>query len=264
MIKNIIVIGIYYFFFFFILFCVFAIIIDFIFENFEVIELASVLYILPNLLDDLLFCYQKYLIDKKYHSYWNILFFFVLYSFIIDFVELIIIIIKDPYDNSIFITIRNADKKYIILNFFLDAIFGKYLKTLFTLLILQYFSLNHVIVSHVLNYLVYFTIQCASDYDIYKNYLYFLIPAVFQIISILFFLEILEFNFCNLNKNTIRNIMLGEESEMIVRSSNASDIEIDKDLIIKSQQENINFELCDMKEKDEDINNNDNNNGNEV
>ena len=51
---------------------------------------------------------------------------------------------------------------------------------------------------------------------------------------------------------------------MIFRSSNASDIEIDKDLIIKSQQENINFELCDMKEKDEDINNNDNNNGNEV
>ena len=102
----------------FILFSIFSVIIDLIFGNFQVLESASFLYIIPNLVDDLLACFQKYMIDKKYHSYWNILFFFGLFSFIIYSIELIIIIIKDPNDNPIFITIRIGETKYIILNFF--------------------------------------------------------------------------------------------------------------------------------------------------
>ena len=246
----------------FILFCIFTVIIDLIFENFGIITFGSFLLILPNLLDDLFCCYQKYLIDKKYHSYWNILFFYGLYSFISDLIQMIIILIKDPNDNPIALTIRIGETKYIILNFFLDTIFN-FLKTLLTMLILQYFSLNHVGVSHVLNQTVSFTITISSNYDTYKNYLFFLIPAVFQIISLLFFLEILEFNFCDLNKNTKRNIMLREESEMSSRNSVASDIEIDKDLIIKSQQDKDFVELCDMEGKDNDDNDNENNNEND-
>ena len=239
----------------FILFSIFTVIIDLIFGNFQVLESASFLYIIPNLVDDLLACFQKYMIDKKYHSYWNILFFFGLFSFIIYSIELIIIIIKDPNDNPIFITIRIGETKYIILNFFLDAIFYNFLRILITCLILQYFSANHLLVSFALNNLVNFTIICSSNE--YKYYFFFLIPAVFQITSLLFFLEILEFNFCNLNKNTKRNIMLREENEMVSRDSKASDIEIDKDLIIKVSQDKNNVELYDIEEKDnEDTNEN--------
>ena len=118
---------------------------------------------------------------------------------------------------------------------------------LLTLLILGYFSLNHVLISHVLYYIVFNFINCVSDFNKYKNYLYFIIPAFFQILSILFFVEILEFNFCNLNKNTKRNIMLREEEEMLLRNNtNVSEIEIDKDLIVKNIEEKKDFELYDM------------------
>ena len=234
-----------------ILFCIFSVIIDVIFQNFQVITLDSFLLILPDLVVDLSCCYQKYMIDKKYHSYWNILFFYGLIYFIIDLIEFIIDIIKEPYDNAIFKTIRTGETKYIILNFFLEAIANDYLKKLITLLILYYFSLNHVLVSHVLNYTLSFIILIAFNYDKNKNYLFFLIPAVFQIISLLFFLEILEFNFCNLNKNTKRNIMLREENEMSLRNSNLSDIEIDKDLIIRIPKDTDIVELHDFEKIDD-------------
>ena len=192
------------------------------------------------------------MIDKKYHSYWNILFFYGLYSFIFQFIQFIIIIIKDPYDNSIFKSIRNAEKKYIVINFLLEAIIGNNLRLLISLLILQYFSLNHVLISFTFYYIVIYTFIYAYSYNEYKYYLYFLIPAVFQIISLLFFLEILEFNFCDLNKNTKRNIMLREEAEMQFRNSISSDIEIDNDLTINIPQDNDIIELYGPEEKDDD------------
>ena len=94
-------------------------------------------------------------------------------------------------------------------------------------------------------------------YNKLLNNLLFLIPAFFQIVSLLFYLEILEFNFCNLNKNTKRNIMLREEEEMLLRNNtNVSEIEIDKDLIVKNptvkKELELNTILNDLEEKDDD------------
>ena len=58
------------------------------------------LLILPDLVVDLSCCYQKYMIDKKYHSYWNILFFYGLIYFIIDLIEFIIDIKNKSLTNS--------------------------------------------------------------------------------------------------------------------------------------------------------------------
>ena len=98
-------------------------------------------------------------------------------------------------------------------------------------------------------------IECI--YNKLLNNLLFLIPAFFQIVSLLFYLEILEFNFCNLNRNTKRNIMLREEEEMLLRNNtNVSEIEIDKDLIVKNptvkKELELNTILNDWKEKDDD------------
>ena len=116
---------------------------------------------------------------------------------------------------------------------------------------MYYFSLNHVIISHLLVYILGFINIIAFNYDEYKNYLFFLIPTVFQIISLLFFLEILEFNFCNFNKNTKRNIMLREKSEMKSEFSSMSEIEIDNDLIIKAPQDIDTVELYDFDKIDD-------------
>ena len=237
-----------------ILFCIFSVINDLILDNFKIIEPISLLSLLPNLVDDLLCCYMKYLIDKKYHSIWNILFFLGLFFFIFNLIDFIIIIINDPYNNYIFKAMKITGTKYIILNFFLDAILNQFLRMLLTLIILEYFSLNHVLISLLLfriaisiylHELIFKFIIILVD----KKYLFFLIPAFFQIISLLFYLEIFEFNFCNLNRNTKRNIMLREEEEMLLRNNtNVSEIEveIDKDLIVKNPQEKKDLELYDM------------------
>ena len=244
-----------------ILFCIFTVIIDLIIENLKYIELKSFLFFIPNLVDNILSCYMKYLIDKKYHSYWNVLFFFGLFIFIVYTTEFIIKIKKEP--NTIFKVIENGKTKYIILNFLLDAIVHEYLRMLLTLLILEYFSFNHVFISHLLYRIVIGFIQSITNFDSYKNYLFFLIPAFFQVFSLLFYLEILEFNFCNLNRNTKRNIMLREEEEMLLRNNtNVSDIEIDKDLIIKNPQEKKDLELNIILNDDTEENDNDNDNEN--
>ena len=233
-----------------ILFCIFTVIIDLIIENLKYIELKSFLFFIPNLVDNILSCYMKYLIDKKYHSYWNVLFFFLLFIFIVYTTEFIIKIKKEP--NTIFKVIENGKTKYIILNFLLDAIVHEYLRMLLTLLILEYFSFNHVFISHLLYRIVIGFIQSITNFDSYKNYLFFLIPAFFQVFSLLFYLEILEFNFCNLNRNTKRNIMLREEEEMLLRNNtNVSEIEIYKDLIIKNPQDKKDLELYDIKNNSE-------------
>ena len=233
-----------------IFFCIFTVIIELFFGKLIKIKLTSFIYFLPNLVDNILCCYMKYLIDKKYHSYWNILFFTGLFYFIIDIIYFIIIIIIDPYNNSIFNTIRKAKEKYfIVINVLLSAIFEFYLRTLITLLILEYFSFNHALISYVLTMIVVNLISIIYNYALHKMHLFFLIPAVFQILSLLFFLEILEFNFCNLNRNTKRNIMLREEEEMLLRNNSIAskiEVEVDKDLIVKNPQEKKDLELYDI------------------
>ena len=109
-----------------------------------------------------------------------------------------------------------------------------------------HFSFNHVHISSELYFIVINIIDIIW-YHKNKKYYFFLIPTFFQILSLLFYLEILEFNFCNLNRNTKRNIMLREEEEMLLRSNtNESEIEIDNDLIIKNPQEKKELELYDI------------------
>ena len=244
-----------------ILFCIFTVITDLISENFKGFKLSGFLSLIKYLFDDLQFCYIKYMIDRKYHSYWNILFFTGLFYFIIYIIYIKIIIIIDPYNNSIFNTIRKAKEKYfIVINVLLSAIFEFYLRTLITLLILEYFSFNHALISYVLTMIVVNLISIIYNYALHKMHLFFLIPAVFQILSLLFFLEILEFNFCNLNQNTKRNIMIREKKEMLLRNnSDASDIEIDKDFYIKNQEEEKNLELYDITKDSEEKDNDDEN-----
>ena len=58
----------------------------------------------------------------------------------------------------------------------------------------------------------------------------------FQLLSLLFYLEILELNFCGLNKNTKRNIQLRERMENLDKDRKESDIEVDDNLVIKSDE----------------------------
>ena len=52
-----------------------------------------------------------------------------------------------------------------------------------------------------------------------KNKWYSIIIFVLQFISLMFFLEIFEFNFCGLNRNTKKSIEEREEKTMIMKES---------------------------------------------
>ena len=64
-----------------------------------------------------------------------------------------------------------------------------------------------------------------------SDYKFFSLPLfVFQILGLLVFLEIIELNFCGLNKNTKRNIESREKHEYlnILRNDESSEVGIDR------------------------------------
>ncbi len=46
-----------------------------------------------------------------------------------------------------------------------------------------------------------------------SSYLFSIIPLIVQIFALLFYIEFFEYNFCNLNQNTKKNILLREKKE---------------------------------------------------
>ena len=96
------------------------------------------------------------------------------------------------------------------------------------ILIMYYLRPNYLIISDQID--AYFDI---IFYQHNPNRFYTLIPFVFQIFSILFYFEILELNFCNLNENTAKNIEMREENERQSRSSCSSLIELEEQYYVK-------------------------------
>ena len=86
---------------------------------------------------------------------------------------------------------------------------------------LYYLKPNHMIITDELN--VY---ENLIFFDEQTNKFYTLIPFVFQILSLLLYFEILELNFCNLDKNTVKNIQIREGKETYSRNSVSSTIEL--------------------------------------
>ena len=87
-----------------------------------------------------------------------------------------------------------------------------------------------------------------------KNKIYSLIIFLIQIIVILFYYEILEFNFWGLNKNTAKNVQIRERSESEIRESNISEIELGDQYYLKHDKTKLTDE--DPNVTDDNIGNN--------
>jgi len=84
-------------------------------------------------------------------------------------------------------------------------------------LIIYYLRPNHLIINDELQIFEEIIIYSKNE-DKEKNIkvsdkYYSFIPFVFQILCLLFYFEILELNFCNLNKNTVKNIQARERNQ---------------------------------------------------
>ena len=74
-----------------------------------------------------------------------------------------------------------------------------------------------------------------------KNRWKILVISIVQIFSLLFYLEILEFNFCSLNRNTKKSIIERERNEFYT----SQDIELDTEIELKG------YDIGDIMEKQE-------------
>ena len=201
-----------------------------------------------------IFCYFKYMMDELYYHYSEILILYGLFGLVIKiFIFLLLITIEYKTENFQMI---NSLKDYFEKTDVIHLIFyqclyfliieGAYF--LLILLILFYLSPNHIIINDEIQAYLYFIFV-----DDNPNKYYALIFFGLQLFILLFYFEILEFNFLGLNRNTQKNIQKRGRIDNNRRNSTVvSEIELEKQYIIKDKE---------MNTKDKDDENDENNNG---
>ena len=210
------------------LFCILGITNDFILGSYFSIKynyfFIYIIYIINGVF---LFCYLKYMMDKLYYQYMEVLLYWGITGLIVKICIFSSLSIYE-YKNDIEGIIHGVNSYFtgtkiftvIIFQFLYSLIYPAFYFLLIILLML-YLRPNHMIVTDEIN--VYSRLIFYQDRP---NKYYTLIPFVFQILALLFYFEILELNFCKLNYNTIKNIQLREGEDDFSKVSTLEPIEL--------------------------------------
>ena len=120
-----------------------------------------------------------------------------------------------------FLLYRKHGISGIIFPFLISSIFKGFLLGLVEFLILNELTPNYIKIAFELSKtpLAIYSIGGTNRWII-------LVISIFQILSLLFYLEIFEYNFCNLNKNTKKSILEREHKDSIIEYNYDND-EID-------------------------------------
>ena len=208
-----------------VIFCILSVVIDLVLKNYiEGIEKLGIKKIIFDVLiiicELICFCYQTYLMNNLFYNYWTLAFIIGAIIFILNLGTLSAALIKGRYDgednffNNFYKYIKDEKAGFIILRFFLSFIFKGLFLQLFRVLILDYLTPNHILIAYEITKII-----SVLTNPYLENKWYSLIPIAFHFLSLIFYLEILEYNFCGLNKNTKKNIELREKDDMIQRDS---------------------------------------------
>ena len=201
-----------------IIFVLVCISIDFILDNFTYIYQRGYLFIILSiskvLIDGIDYVYQKYMMDVLFHTFWGI-------SIAIGTTNLItfgsiiaLCLIKGKEEaykekNGMFIAFyqyfEEVPIEIIIIKHSINFILCFFLN-LFRVLTILHLTPDYILISFTISRIINIVIET-------KKYV---ILALFplQFVTLLFYLEILEFNFCGLNRNTKKNISEREEKEL--------------------------------------------------
>ena len=218
-----------------IVFCALGISMDIIIKSFSIHFDYIYIYIIFILNEVLVYCYLKYMMDKLYYHYTDIIFYWGLTGLIVKlFIHpgLCLLEYINNIDGYIFEARKYFAETDLVSIIFLQ--FGYYLLdggvyfSLITLL-LFYLRPNHMIITDEIH--VYLGMIL---YKKKPNKVYSVIPFVFQMLALLFYFEILELNFCGLNTNTAKNIKARGDAENDEDSSDSiSRIELEDQYILK-------------------------------
>ena len=238
-----------------------TVIIDLILGNYKHIVaslvITSILYIIA---DSFLYAYSKYLMEKKYYYFIDLLIAsgaFDLILYIIAF-TIINIVQKAKGTNELifqfFEFYKNYGARQIILIFLVALIPEGLLLFFIEMQTLDILGINFMYISYQISKIPSMIIKIEGS-----NRWIVLALSFVQIFFFLFYLEILEFNFCNLNKNTKRNIKEREIQQSIEENNEDEDYEIDikgydfsENVKIQNKIEDLNEmkEIFEEKEKD--------------
>jgi len=215
-------------------------------KNFILIKFITIINVA---VDALYYCYQKYMMEKIYYPYWNIAFIPGVFIFCVGTILLIYILADPLKENS---TISIIASFYL---YFQEAEPGKTVGRIIIELILHIIlcplSILNVYYFNPSFILIIFQLSTIANNLIKKptETLYCIPLIILQFIVLMIHLEILELNFCGLNKYTKRNIInrgkedvLSEGRDTVMDDKGA--LAIDKDYYIKEKDKEISTELA--------------------
>ena len=199
-----------------VIFLIAGVIMDIILKNFKIVSTHFIIFIIIySIVEASNFCYDKYMIEVKYHSLYNLIFFRGVFDFfftLIIFGVFLIISVGNNNNNVILQSLEFYDKSkivHMIIRISVGIVLGGILTQILEFQTINLFNPNFIFVCYEISKIssILYYIEKLSD-------LLFIIPFTFQIIILLFYIEIFEFNFCNLNKNTKKNILLREKEDI--------------------------------------------------
>ena len=228
----------------FIIVCFF---IDLIIDNFSYILGRGAVYIVLNIIvvivDACDYAYQKYMMDVLFHPFWRIAVIVGLVNIIIFGVTVLICLIKGKEEvfqeknlmlMSFYQYFDNVDVGIIITKHILNFIFTFFLNFLRVLTILH-LTPEYILISFKISRIINIVLET-------KKYAC-LALFVLQFITLMFYLEIIELNFCGLSKNTRRNIQKRGREELLYRcntnESSSSQIEITADYLLPKENKDL-------------------------
>ena len=175
------------------------------------------IYFFELIVEVLNFCYQKYMIDILFHYFYNVVFALGLDLFICNTIGILFYFSSEELKASLLDSFD--DWGLLIPRFIINMIF-QFSYFLLRILTLVYFTPTHLLICLSLSKFIAVLI----NHDNSIKYLS-IIPFLFQFFSLMIYLEIIELNFCGLNKNTKRNIQKRVQEEMLnqERPSNLDD-----------------------------------------
>ena len=229
---------------------VLCIINDAILENFTHTSVStvfsSILYILA---DSFIYSYFKYLISNRYYHFVDVYFMTGIFD-TFYYISSLIIVLTTQYINGTnklifqFFEYYNeyGASRLITIFLFTGLLLKGILMSIFDGLIVSELTPNYCAIVYELGKIP------TTIYSIegYKKWI-ILVLSIFQILSLLFYLEILEYNFCSLNKNTKKSIE-DRVNNQLNEGDNYDDDEIDMKGYDISESIKIQKNLKEIKE----------------
>ena len=208
-------------------------------EMFDFGFLINFIEFLSIITDVFYYYYQKYMMERLFYPYWRIGFALGITYLCFNIALLIYVLTsndkinsKDSLVKQFYYSLNDLDIGLLIGRLIIIFIFIA-TNTALNILIIYYYNPNYILISFQVSKII----QVLIDED--KEKFYCLFFFILQFLCLMIYLEILELNFCGLNKNTKRNIEFRgledlTQGSINERSSSVSFVEINNDYLIDS------------------------------